>query len=440
MSDHDEHHARKLEHPLAAPAPLMSEAPAPRPAEHGASGVATSSAGMAPRLPTKDELLAPHAPATAGASTALLLRGIDGYLESIFKMLHDQLPSTIAALGEPPAPREPSFASKLIEFLVEATTGLVLSSVGSAFAVATKKALGELAIEPFKNALKVGSKAVTAAGGGLTTGIPGNRSLQPSTEATFSDPSAKTLLDEFRKRQFDRLHVARADATMTLGGVAERLTSFDRGDIERLLIEIQAAAKGQRESISTQFSNQITIGWMNLSASLALGPKASPTAPDMPGADETDGIRGGTEVEAWRGGHHGFVEVIVSLPEVVRGTLGLELSRVSVPTSPGTARMLQRMKLPLMGIPVYRRISLAQPGQGPLLQSPAVVITPEGNIETDASNAQLAAIGAGVETASIDTWSRFGEGAPAAMRDTYALQGARMVAAWLGLFPASVIK
>lgn len=439
MSDHDEHQSRK--HPLAAPPTLMSEAPAPRPA--ATSSAAT--AGHAPRLPTKDELLAPHAPDTANASSALLLVGIQAHLTSVFDGLLAQLPETIKALAEPPAPPEPGVALALIGFLVETATGLVLGSLGSSLAMVAKKKLGELAVEPFKGVLKagahtVGGKAVAAAAGGLATGIPGNRSLPANTGGGYADPSAKTLLDEFRKRQLDRLLLARADATMTLGGVAEKLSAYAHADIEGLLLEIRGATADAKSTISTEFSHQLTVGWMNLTASLALGPKGSPEAPDMPGANETDGIRGETELAAWRGAHHGFVEVIVNLPEVLRGTLGLELSRVSVPTSPGTARMLQRMERPLMGIPVYRRISLVQPGQGALLQSPAVVITPEGNIETDASNEQLAAIGAGVETASIDTWSRLGEGASAGMRGTYAVQGARMLAAWLGLFPASVIR
>ena len=449
MSEHTDHHTpRKVEHPLAAPSTLMSEAPAPRPVEPGASGGATSSAATAEhasRLPTKDELLAPHAPDTSSASTALLVGSIQFHIDAVFDSLLDQLPLTIKALAEPPAPPEPSVALALIGFLVETATGLVLGSIGSSLAMVAKKKLGELAVEPFKGVLKasahtVGGSAVAAATGGLATGVPGNRTLPATADTGFADPSAKTLLDEFRKRQLNRLLLARADAMMTLGGVAERLASFDRADIEGLLLEIRAATANVKESISGQFSEQLTVGWMNLAASLALGPKASPDAPDMPGANEIDGIRGGTQLAAWRGAHHGFVEVVISLPELLRGTLGLELSRVSVPTSPGTARMLQRMERPLMGIPVYRRISLVQPGQGALLQSPAMVITPEGNIETDASSEQLAAIGTGVETASIDTWSRFGEDASPGMRGTYALQGARMVAAWLGLFPASVIR
>lgn len=445
MSDHDEHQARKVEHPLAAPSTLMSEAPAPKAAEDGARGGAASSAGRTARLPTKDELLAPRAPDTTNASTALLVGGIQFHINSVFDSLLDQIPLTIKSLAEPPAPPEPSLALSLIGFLVETATGLVLGSLGSSLAMVAKKKLGELAVEPFKGVLKasahaVGGSAVAAAAGGLATGVPGNRTLPATADTGFADPSAKTLLDEFRKRQLNRLLLARADAMMTLGGVAERLGSFDRADIEGLLLEIREGTADAGNALSKQFSNQLTVGWMNLAASLALGPRSSPDAPDMPGANETDGIRGGTELAAWRAAHHGFVEVVVSLPEVLRGTLGLTLARATVPTSPGTAHMLSRMELPLMGIPVYRRITLVQPGQGPLLSAPAVVITPDGNIETDASNEQLAAIGSGIETASIETGSRFGGGSSAAIRGTYALQGARMVAAWLGLFPASVIK
>ncbi len=420
--------------------PVTTDAPAPKAGQACTDDASATKAAPRDALPTKDALLAPHAPDIANASTALLINSIDDYLEAVFLQLHGQLKSTIESLAEPPPAREPGFASKLIGFLVENTTGLVANSVGTAFAALAMKTLGDLAAPPVKNLITAGSKAVMSGVGKLSPGLPGNRSLPATGNAGFADPSAKTLLDEFRARQTNRLYLAHADARMTLGGVAERMSSFDRGDIERLLVAVREAANDGPAPMTRRFSEQITVGWMNLAASLALGTKASPDDPDMPGADKADGIRGGTEVAAWRGVHHGFVEVVVNLPEVLRGTLGLGLARASVPTSPGTALMLQRMELPLMGIPVYRRVTLVQPGEGPLLSSPAVVITPEGHIETDASNEQLAAIGSGIETPAMDTHTRFGEGASASTRGTYAMQGARMVAAWLGLFPASVIR
>lgn len=446
---------KKLDHPLAPPPSLLAEPPSPKPAASCRSpGESDEATRHSSRVPSVEELLTPRAPDVSDADSPLLLHGIDGYLKAVFTQLFDQLDRAVAALAEPPPAPSPSFASKLVDFLVETLASLAIGRVSASFVGVATATFGDFAAETLKGITMDGAKAVAAGVSALGTGVPRDRSSAPSEEpASMADPTAKTLLEEYRKRQFDRLTLARADANLTLALMARRLPRGSEVELTTLLFKLRDAAKPDGKAISARFTEQLTVGWMNLTAALSLGPTAEPGGPDMLGANTVDGVRnaGAGAVRAWRSPHDGFIEIAVELPEAILGTRGLSLGAVRVPGAPGVARVIRTMNVPLMGLPVFRRVTLVQPGQGPLLQAPAVVITPEGNLEADASNAQLAAIGKGLEVDAIDTWKIIDE-APTArspsdptaaatrgMRAVYAIQGASMVASWLGKVPAGVV-
>ena len=450
--------AKKLDQPLANPS-LLAEPPAPKSAATCTTAAPKASGGhddarTTGRVPLVDELVSPRAPDVSAADRPLLLNGIDRYLETVFAQLFEQLPKTIATLAEPPPAADPGFASRLVDFLVETLASFAIGRVGSAFLGIARATFGELAAEPLKGITKSGGKAVASGMRSLGTGIPRDRTAnQAKGDGGWADPTAKTLLEEYDARQFNRLTLARADANMTLGLMAAQIPRVADDELRSLLGRLRDAGDGDGKTITAAFTNQLTIGWMNLSAAISLGPKADPADADMPGANEAGGVHaaGPAGFTKWRRSHEGFVEIMVELPEAISGTSGLQLGAVRVPGGPGAARVLSRMELPLMGLPVYRRVTLVQPGQGPLLRAPAVVITPEGAIEADASNEQLAAIGKGVEVAALDTWTTMEDPSTArrpdpkvsaarAMRAVYAVQGAIMVASWLGRFPAEVVR
>jgi hypothetical protein len=448
--------ATKLDHPLASPS-LLAEPPAPRTAATCTTSAATDparhDATKKGRAPTVEELVSPSAPDLAAADRPLLLTGINGYLDAVFKQLFEQLPKTIARLALPAPAKDPSFASALLDFLVETLTTLVLGRISSSFLKSAKESFGELAAEPMKSVIKTGGKVVAGGIRSLGAGVPRDRTAKAMEDDGWADPTARTLLDEYAARQFNRLTLAQADARMTLGLMAAQLPRVPDADLRSLLERLRDAGDGDGKMVTTTFTNQLTIGWMNLTAAISLGPKEHPEDTDMPGANQVGGIRsaGQAGVTKWLGEHEGFMEIRVKLPEAISGTSGLALGGVQVAEAPGAALVLSRMPGSLMGLPVYRRVTLVQPGQGALLRAHALVITPEGAIEADASNEQLAAIGKGVEVAALDTWTAMSAGpmtsrpdpkddATRAMRAAYAIQGGLMVAMWLGQFPAAVVR
>ncbi len=353
--------------------------------------------GPQPVAPTAEQLTGGTKPVLKGASSAVLMTAASAYSEATFRQFHDQLAATISTLSEPSRTPEPTRFARLCEFLAGQLASLVVARTGIGFLAAVKATFGELGAEPLKQLVKDSGKAVTGAMAAGAVGIPADR--QGGQDAgTWVNPAAGSLLEEFKARQFNHLTVAEADAKVTLAMMTEYLAHYPRHELEALAVTLQASARSEHNPARAAFSEQLTVGWLNVLATLSLGPKASARAPDMPGANEPSGLGMGVRGEEivdqrkWRDGHDGFVEIFVDLPETILLTAGLRLVSASVGAG-GPAELLRRMRTPLNALATYRRVWFQVAGDGRMSADPAFVITPEGTIEADGGNGVLEAIG-----------------------------------------------
>jgi hypothetical protein len=187
---------------------------------------------------------------------------------------------------------------------------------------------------------------------------------------------------------------------------------------------------------------------MNFCASLSLGPKPADQSTMMAGANQPNGViaAGPESVTEWRGGHDGFVDITIEVPETIFATVGLGMQRMSVEGNPGLARMLRMYDEPLMNVPVYRRVWLSY-GSSKLESDPAFVITPEGELEVDVASGLLAAIAARMPRdarSAANGEVRVGTAAERFMQrswsEYHAHQGAELVKQWLAYFKTGVIS
>lgn len=398
--------------------------PAPKPtSKRKATPVKTD------RAPTVEEILDPKRPSLDGVSHEIVVDSIEGIVndlyDNVFAQRLDGLKTSLAKTA-PPAPTP--FALTLLGWVVEQVATWTVGSIGK---LAAKELFGKApAAEPTRELTPVeqamgvrppvnspetakptahetaaeglATNAAGKLGGALKTGITTPRpTTEPTAEPDRSEPG-ESLLVEFISQQKLRNLQKKHDAITTLKVLRASAAGAARADFVELDRKLNILLGSPK--ISGWFQHKVTMEWMNFLARVHLGPRATGQTTDMAGADVVDGIAtaGAQARQKWTNGA-GFVEITINVPDDVQGLRGLALARASIPSSFGSMVKLKDSgaevgpdgkSLSLATLPVYRRVWL-QVGSSKLGASPAFVITPDGQVEVDASNPALAAVGSG---------------------------------------------
>lgn len=408
--------------------------PVPKPAsDRHAAPVDTQHA------PSVDGLLDPQRPSLEGVNQEIVVQAIEGIVKDIYDsvFLHE-LALLEVDLAKTAPPRSSPFALVLLGWVVEMVANWTIGSLGKLAAKHLFGAAAPAADSPPKGPPTPVEMTIMAFGGSrpaettkppAQAGSPTNEAAmaavgtsasakvgaalnnkvtepRPTTapDATATPPAtAESLLGEFMKRQRSKLLEKKHDAVTTLA----ILESSAAGTATRDYIELDSKLRtliGSAELIAW-FRQKVTMEWLNFVARVSLGPRAAGQNTDMIGANVIDGIAAeGTDARKQWLGSEGFVEIAITVPDHVDGLHGVAIQKATVPSSFGAMTILKHgatdqsgQPYDLSTLPLYRRVWLrAQSSK--LSESPAFVITPDGQIEADVSNPILAAIGSGQPT------------------------------------------
>lgn len=265
----------------------------------------------------------------------------------------------------------------------------------------------------------ISEKAAHATGKKLNEGITEAPEVEPDAAASKSHRiPGSTLLETFISLENGSLLAQKEKAILMIETLMSSAASRGAGFAE--LDEALITSLGSSD-LRSWFHYKVTMEWLNFIAKASVGPRAEGQTTTMPGANEIDGIAtaGHAAERTWQGAA-GFVEITLRLPERVHGLDGVHVGNVSIPSSYGAALKLKDLEtIPdgtgqsysMATLPVFRRVWL-KGGDSALANAPAVVITPDGKIEFDASSPALAAIGSMQRTdLGDDAYYQVGQGA-----------------------------
>jgi hypothetical protein len=413
-------------------------------------------------VPTMNDLSPGQQPAPlAHADNGVLIGAIKERVEAIYAGYERAQENTFQLLAEPPAPRDEGFALQALSLLVEGLATITLGRLGAVVVDGLKSKLGSGTADAARTALntlsKEGGKWAASEFRSAAVGHARQTSKADPAQAP-AHPGAKTLLETFKTQQANSLRAALGEAKIRLLSVQAAVERVNRDDLSKLASALLAFESD--DSNFGWFSYQVTTGWMNFCASTSLGPQNAETS--MPDANRVGGITPDARV-TWAGAHDGFVDISVTVPDEIHGTTGLTLESVFVEASgPGAARVLRDMNVPLMSVPVFRRISLGN-AESKVFSATALVITPEGVLEVDDGNEVLASIGKGQSASFDQAWlgresAELGEltakktktdgetrriaelWVRRSMRAADAQNGARLLASWLARYSTREVR
>lgn len=383
------------------------------------------------QAPTIADVFDPERPALEGASQSTVVAIIQQNVNDLYEyVLFGQLDALKGELSKTaPVPPTP-FAMKLLGWVVEQIASYAIGYIGGFLG---KELFGhEAPKEATEGAISIGGteaepvvstvtkpaaagspppnpkeKAVESAGekvGEKAGGLLNEKMLErPTTEASAGEegPAVTTgnLLDEFIVRERHMLLGKKGDIMARLMIMHEHASGKATADTVKLGEQLGSLIRDPK--LTAWFRNKVTMEWLNFMTRVSLGPRREGQTTDLLGANVIGGVAdGGVEAQRqWRGAD-GMIEIMLDVPETVRGTTGVKLHRASIPSSHGATLILQRLTgagpdghaYNMATIPVYRRIWL-KTGESKLDESPAFVITPDGQVEADVGNTVLAAIG-----------------------------------------------
>lgn len=382
------------------------------------------------KAPTVEDVFDSERPALEGASQSTVLAIIQQNVNDLYtEVLFGQLAALKADLSKTaPVPPTP-FAMKLLGWVVETIASHAIGYIGGflgkeLFSHEVPKEATE--VEVSIGGTEAAPEVSTAPKAAVTPAPPNPHELEvkkagetaghkagdflkekiterPTTEAGGEESPALTtgsLLDEFVVRERHMLLGKKSDIMARLMLMHEHAGGKATADTVELGNKLSDLIRDPK--LTAWFRSKVTMEWLNFMARVSLGPRKEGQTTDLLGANAIDGVNsGGVEAQRqWRGAD-GMIEIMLDVPETVRGTAGVQLHRASIPSSYGAQEILQRLTgegpdghaYNLATIPVYRRIWL-KTGESKLDESPAFVITPDGQIEADFGNTVLDAIGA----------------------------------------------
>ncbi len=375
-------------------------------------------------------------PDLSHASSETLVHVIENHIQQVYAGYGRALASAVSALEEPPHTEEQlPFALKALALLAEGVAGMVLGRVGTALVGKLKDSfgdkVGDAAKDVFRNYGREGSK-------GIHDAVLGSAALPDLRAVDGSKPDAVnpagSLVQEYEARQTNALGDSESNAKDRLLLLQEVIARVPPAALLELENALTASGDEQR-----WFQHQVVVGWLNFCSALSLGPRDRSAKAAMRGANGVHAYDNSDPeaMSVWRERHHGFVEVVIKVPDVIDGVRGLALESVHVDhDGPGAARVLRRTANSFGKLPVYRRITFST-GPTKLESSIAFVITPDGELELDGGNAVLAAIGRERPSANEHIYMIESHGddahptAGAAVRADDARRGAKLVKSWL---------
>ncbi|MEO6772877.1 MAG: hypothetical protein ABI467_07625 [Kofleriaceae bacterium] len=381
--------------------------------------------------PTVDDVFDPERPALDGASQNTVLAIIQQNVNDLYQeVLLGQLATLKTDLAKTaPVPPTP-FAMKLLAWVVETVASHAIGYIsgflgkelfgheGSNEATETEVSVGGTEAEPASMVAKSqpspppNPKEMAVAKAGEMAGHKGGDLLRekvldrptsgPTEVEQQQQPALTTggLLDEFVVRERHMLLAKKSDIMARLMIMHEHAGGQAKADTVEFGNKLRDLIGSP--SLTAWFRTKVAMEWLNFVARVSLGPRAEGESTDLRGANTIGGIGdGGIEAQRQWSGADGMIEIMLDVPETVRGLAGVKLHRASIPSSYGAAQILQRLNgvgpdgraYNLATIPVYRRIWL-KTGESKLDESPAFVISPDGQIEADVGNTVLEAIGA----------------------------------------------
>ena len=369
------------------------------------------------QAPTVDDVLDPSRPALDGASQdtvlAIIQQNVNDLYQEVFLGQLTTLKGDLAKTA--PVPETP-FAMKLLGWVVETVASGAISYVGGFLGKElfghegpheeATVAIGGTEPKPEtapahnwkeKATEKVGEAAGEGGGGPVKEKMLERPTTEPSAEEASPALTTGGMLDEFVIRERHVLLGKKSDILarlMLMHAHASGLAKTDTVELGNKLRDLIGAP-----ALTAWFRNKVAMEWLNFAARVSIGPRAEGQSTDMVGANTLGGIAdGGQQARQQWTGSEGMIEITLNVPDTVNGTNGISLSRASIPSSYGAAQILQRLQGYNLGtMPVYRRVWL-KTGESKLDESPAFVITPDGNIEMDVGNPVLGAIGNGKPT------------------------------------------
>lgn len=419
--------------------PIAMPAPKPAAPKDGAQAVDNG-------VPTVADVLYPQRPSLAGEDPKALVAIVQNIVNDLYTdVLMAELVELRPALAQHWVPAEDAkWVLALIKFAVEATATLTLAKVGGLaagklFVGAAEAGEGGGLME------KAGEETGKAVGQKAADWVGDKSAPEPAMADDASNlehgPTASIkphLVDDYLEEQRIRLVVTRHDAESRLILLAQRAAQVNGADLARLDVDLRTLiADG---TLRDWFRQRVALEWMNVLARLSLGRRPRGQTTNFAGANTVGGFAeaGINATKQWRSGD-GFVDIYVAVDDA--GALAVD--KVSATGRPGVANILAGLdqqedaggqKYKLGSMPVFRRIWI-KTGPSPLEASPAFVITPEGALEINYDDPQLAHIGGARELADARAYDRADrydgrdpdERARRTVRATHAMIGAQKV-------------
>lgn len=363
-------------------------------------------------IPDLEDVLAPDERHDLSASSSRTVTyGLEKYTEALFVSLDSTLSDVCTRLAEPPAPRDPSFAAKVLGTLAGTLMEVVLGRISGLVTDALKEngsrpaELGAATAKPRSDNRGSAMPKLTEGGAAVVSDQLSSLSgfvVKKATEAASGPPpgggfafrphkspamslASKNLIEAFTQHTKRELTATAARALVELYDAADRAGPAARARLASLAEAINAASTDS--TIFLAFEETLVTGWLNFCSSATLGPREGDETM-MPGAN----VIGGTTSTEWRRDIDGAIDIHVQVPPHVRGMQGFQIGAISLASSsPAAAEMFQKMSPPrsLMSVPVVRRVWL---GSHRLDASPDLFITPEHALEVNASSSLLAAL------------------------------------------------
>jgi hypothetical protein len=395
-------------------------------------------AAVANRAPTVDEILDPERPSLDGASQKLVMEAITDIVRDIYDVVFaGELEALKGDLATPRPPEDPSFGRQLLSWAIKTVASWSVGMVSNLvtrelFAVASPASTSappkrEPTPVEQANAMFAGPAPAAAPAAGPAQSTTTNKAEVVTTTtltnvgaqtiervktesakgpggpqaAHHGGLSGKSVLDYYISNQRNALVAKKSDATSTLKILAANASGAAQGDYIDLAAKLRALV--QSPELTSWFREKVAMEWMNFVARLSLGAPEKGQTTALIGANHVGGISdGGVRAQRQWAASEGMVEISLTVPDRIDGLHGIALASATAPSNYGAMQILKDgsavdehgQPYTLATLPVFRRVSL-QTGASKLTDGVAFVITPEGQIEVDAANPALAAVGAG---------------------------------------------
>jgi hypothetical protein len=418
-----------------------------------------------------EQILDPQKTDLQDADVEVLATAMKEYVDNIYKTLETAQTKTLASLREPRAP-DRSRALELLGSVVETMAELVADYLTDGMFEIAKGVFGAaLGAKKISHGLNeaihnAGEGIKQKVGGAVGKGVEslGDARERPDEQGlgrnanhnvgNWTELTAKNLIDEYGTRQTLALNQRKADS----GIVGASVVAAGRHDRSKLLAFVEELQTQSTSKIYPWYEQQITLQWLNFSAEVSADGNIDEVSPVTLGP-----IKSASDPRAVT---DGVIDIDIAVPDRIWGTQGLALKSMKLTTtSPGAIPILQRSAIPLLDVPLLRRVRFVG-NDGKLSDTLPMILYPDGAALPATSDFHLKAIG---RLAPVDFSERgqYTNGSPQVERqdavhappdrvhsplaqelalpgdtgnDTAALRGAELLKSWLAALDTGLLK